>query len=159
MTLTFERATPADAETLLPIQIAAFHNDALIYPGVEEGGPPGYDQLEVLLEKINRDIYYKFVYDGQIVGGLVIDDLGHGHLHVDVLYIDPAYHNRGIGTRAMQFIEQEHRAALWTLNTPQYALRNQHFYEKLGYVRVGEGPEPGGILLIDYEKRISVPPP
>src|SRR5579862_1635155 len=123
-----------------------------MYPGVEEGGPPGYDQLDNVLEKINRDIYYKFVYDGQIVGGIVANDLGGGHMHVDVLFIDPAYHNLGIGTRAMQFVEREYPALIWTLNTPKYALRNQHFYEKLGYVVVGEGPEPGGLILLDYEK-------
>ena len=34
------------------------------------------------------------------------------------------------------------------------AVRNQHFYEKLGYVKVKEETFPG-ITLIGYEKRIG----
>ncbi len=128
MTLTFERATPADAEALLSVQIASFHNDTDLY-GVPLGGPPGYDDINSVLEKLRRDDYYKIVYEGRIVGGIVVYDQGQGHFHLDLLYIDPAYHNLGIGTQAMQFIEAAYPAASqWMLNTPTYALRNQHFY-------------------------------
>ena len=41
MNVDFEQATPGDAEDLVKVQIAAFHDDARIYPGVEIGGPPG----------------------------------------------------------------------------------------------------------------------
>jgi GNAT superfamily N-acetyltransferase len=154
LNIEFERAMPADAEALVKIQIIAFHNDARIYPGVEIGGPPGYDAVESILSKIEEDDCYKIVYDGQIVGGIVVYDEGEGHYHLDLIYLDPAYHGLGLGTQAMQFLEQQYpAAALWTLDTPAYALRNQHFYEKFGYVKVGEVEEPGGILLFSYEKR------
>ena len=155
MSITFERATPADAEALVRLQIAAFHHDAVMYPGVEIGGPPGYDSVDNLLQKMQEDECYKIVVDGQIVGGFVVFNMGQGHLHLDVIYIDPDYHNRGIGTRAMEFIEQTYAATKWSLNTPTYALRNQHFYEKFGYVKVGEEPEDDlDITLIIYEKRV-----
>ena len=146
---------PADAEALVKVQIAAFHDDARLYPGVELGGPPGYDSVEVMLRKIREDKCYKIVYDGQIIGGIIVVDQGQGHFHLDVLDVDPAYHNRGIGTQAMQFIERTYPAAqIWTLNTPGYALRNQHFYEKFGYVKVGEAPFED-FILFDYEKKIG----
>jgi len=151
MNVTFERAAPADAEALVKVQIAAFHDDARLYPGVELGGPPGYDSVEVMMRKIRENLCYKIVTDGQIIGGIIVFDDGEGHFHLDVLDIDPAYHNRGIGTQAMQFIEHTFPAKKWTLNTPGYAIRNQHFYEKLGYVKVGENSFDGFILL-DYEK-------
>ena len=154
MTITFERAVPADAETLVKVQIAAFHDDARMYPGVELGGPPGYDSVDVMLRKIGEAEVYKIVADSQIVGGIILYDEGHGHFHLDVLDIDPAYHNRGIGTQAMHFIEQTYPATKWTLNTPGYAIRNQHFYEKLGYVKVGEAPF-DGFILFDYEKKVA----
>jgi hypothetical protein len=53
----------------------------------------------------------------------------------------------------MEFIEQTYPAAKWTLDTPLYAVRNQHFYEKLGYVKVAEN-DYDGFILIAYEKRL-----
>lgn len=153
MNAVFQRATPADAETLVGVQVAAFHDDTRLY-GVELGGPPGYDSVEVMLGKIREDECYKILYDGQIVGVIILFGRGEGHFHLDVIAIHPDYHNRGIGAQAMQFIEQAYPAKLWTLDTPLYALRNQHFYEKCGYARVGESTEPDGLILIAYEKRV-----
>ena len=40
MSVTFERATVADAEVLVKLQVLAFHDDARMYPGVKLGVPP-----------------------------------------------------------------------------------------------------------------------
>ena len=153
MNVTIERATAVDAEALVQSQIAAFHHDSLIYPGVEIGGPPGYDSIENMLAKIQEDDCYKIMVDGQIVGGIVVFGKGQGHFHLDLIYIDPDYHNRGIGTQAMQFLERHYAATKWTLDTPDWATRNHHFYEKFGYVKVGEDVL-DDITLIAYEKRL-----
>jgi ribosomal protein S18 acetylase RimI-like enzyme len=60
----------------------------------------------------------------------------------------------GVGTQAMGFIERAFPATIWTLETPTFATRDQHFYEKLGYVRVGERVSPD-ITSIQYEKRLT----
>lgn len=153
MNITIERATAADAESMVSIQIAAFHHDSQLYPGLELGGPPGYDSVAEMLEKIQQDECYKISDEGRCIGGLVVFDKGAGHYHLDVIFLDPAYHNRGVGTQAMQFIDQTYPATCWTLDTPQWAVRNQHFYEKLGYVKVHEF-EIDGTPLIAYEKRM-----
>lgn len=155
MNLTsIERATEGDAEALLAAQIAAFHDDTRLY-GVPLGGPPGYDNIQQLRGAIQEADYYKIVHEGQLVGGIGVFDEGN-HVHIDVLYVHPDYHNLGIGTKTMQFVEQAYSAAThWTLNTPTYAVRNQHFYEKFGYVKVGEHfLEKENITLIDYEKHV-----
>jgi GNAT superfamily N-acetyltransferase len=151
MTITIERAVAADVETLVKLQVLAFNDDARVYPGVQLGGPPGYDSVDATLKKIDEDDFYTIRYDGQIVGGLAVFDLGEGHFHLDVIFIDPAYHNRGIGTQAIHFIERTYPAQKWTLNTPDYATRNHHFYEKFGYVMVGKVALEN-IILRDYEK-------
>ncbi len=155
MNITFDRATPADADALTQAQIRAFHHDSVLYPGVEIGGPPGYDSVEQTVQDVESYPCYKILWDGQIVGGIVIFDRGGGHFHLDRIYLDPEVHNHGIGTQAMRFIEQTYPARKWTLDTPLWAVRNHHFYEKLGYVKVGEKVEEGGsIILISYEKRL-----
>ncbi len=151
MTITIERAVAADVEDLVKLQVLAFNDDARVYPGVELGGPPGYDSVDATLKKIDEDDFYTIRYDGQIVGGLAVFNLGEGHFHLDVIFIDPAYHNRGIGTQAIHFIERTYPAQKWTLNTPDYATRNHHFYEKFGYVMVDKIAFED-IILRDYEK-------
>jgi ribosomal protein S18 acetylase RimI-like enzyme len=152
MDIVFEKMSAADAQTLLDIQIRAFHQDTIDY-GVEEGGPPDYDSLEHMLKDIEKYYSYKILADGKIVGGIVVWNYGEGHYHLDKIYIDPAYHNQGIGTKAMNFLEASYPATKWTLDTPAYALRNQHFYEKFGYLKVGEHEEADGFILFAYEKK------
>jgi ribosomal protein S18 acetylase RimI-like enzyme len=152
MNIAFERATLADAEALVAAQIAAFHYDSVLYPGVEIGGPPQYDSVEFMRQQIQQDECYTMVDAGQIVGGMVVFNMGQGHVHIDRIFIHPEHQNRGIGTQAMQFLEQTYAATRWTLDTPTWAVRNQHFYEKLGYVKVKEETFPD-ITLIGYEKR------
>jgi ribosomal protein S18 acetylase RimI-like enzyme len=154
MNVSIERATAADAHDLVRVQIAAFHHDSVLYPGIEPGGPPGYDSVEHMLENIRLYDCYTIAADGRCIGGMVAFRKEPDHYHLDLIFIDPACHDRGIGTQAMQFIEAAHPAALWTLDTPQYAVRNQHFYEKLGYVNVREYLE-GDFPLIAYEKRVA----
>ncbi len=157
MNIDFEQATPADAEDLVRVQIAAFHDDARLHPGIPIGGPPGYDSVEAMLATIARGGSHKVCLDGEIVGGLNVIDQGAGHFHLDILFVDPAHHNKGIGTQAMEFIERTFPATVWTLTTPTYATRNQHFYERLGFARVGE-TKFEDITLIQYEKRLGKSP-
>jgi len=151
MDITFEHPTPADAQALVAAQIRAFHDDSRLYPGVEIGGPPGYDSVDAVIHDLDHYHCHKIVCDGRIIGGMVVFDWGEEHFHLDRIYIDPDYHNRGIGTRALQFIEETYPAKKWTLDTPIWAVRNQHFYEKMGYVKVGEKVF-DDITLISYEK-------
>ncbi len=154
MNVTIERATPADAAALTSAAIAAFHDDTRLY-GVPLGGPPGYDSVERARKQIEADDYHKIVHDGQIIGGLTVFDMGESHFHLGTLFVHPDYHNFGVGTQAIQFIEETYPGRKWSLDTPAYALRNQHFYEKFGYVKVREFvPEDDPILLFAYEKHI-----
>jgi GNAT superfamily N-acetyltransferase len=152
VTVTIERALPEDAEALVGVQVAAFHSDATNYPGVQEGGPPGYDSVGRALAKMARDDYFTIRCDGAIAGGIVVQDHGGAHRHLDLIYLDPSLHGQGIGSQAMRFIEAHYDATRWTLDTPSYALRNQHFYAKFGFVKIGE-EERHGLTLFLYEKR------
>ncbi|MFD2875681.1 GNAT family N-acetyltransferase [Paenibacillus rhizoplanae] len=54
-------------------------------------------------------------------------------------FIDPLYQNQGFGHEALHFLFVQYPAAKrWTLDTPSWAVRNHHFYEKHGFIRIGE---------------------
>jgi GNAT superfamily N-acetyltransferase len=155
--ITFKRATSADAAELTAVQKRTFDDDSQRYLGTESGGPPGYDSLKWQLHIMKKSLYYKILCDGKIIGGMIIFRMGNGHYELGRIFIDPEYQNQGIGTQTIAFIEQTFPDAhKWTLGTPSWALRNHHFYEKLGYVRVGEEKQ-GGIedMGFLYEKVIA----
>ncbi len=107
-----------------------------------------------MLDKIDRHQTYTIRADGQIVGGIVIYIHGEGEYHLDLIFVDPALHGQGIGSQAMRLVEATYPAVTrWSLDTPLYAIRNQHFYEKFGYVRVREYDD-DGFMLVAYEKRV-----
>ena len=152
MKLRFRFAKQDDAEALVKIAVEAFHHDSVLYPGIEIGGPPGYDSVPVMEEKINCHECYKIVEEKRII---VVFDKGNGHFHLDLIFNAPDFHSRGIGTKAMQFIESKYSATKWRLDTPTWAVRNIHFYEKVGYVKIHTFTEEDGTPLIAYEKRSS----
>ena len=110
-------------------------------------------------EQSIRRIYstYKIVLDGKIIGGLTCCNAGE-YYWLGGIYISKAYQNQGIGAKAIAFLENEFPdAKCWRLHTPYKNYRNHHFYEKMGYRKIGE-TEPkedkNGFFLYEYEKRI-----
>lgn len=148
-----EKALPRDAEALADISLRAFHHD-VNYGADGEGGPPGYDSPE-WQKKMMRiaAAYCKILLDGRIVGGFLLFHQGPSHIELGRIFIDPGVQNQGIGAEACTtmhklFPEAKH----WTLGTPQWNKRNHHFYEKMGYKKVGETPEGDGPAEFLYEK-------
>lgn len=153
MEIRFEKAKLDDAEAILDVQIRAFHDDSRLYPEIPLGGPPNYDSLEVMQADIQKELFHVIYAGDKLIGGIVVFDYGEGHIHLDRIFIDPEYHNQGFGTKAMHFYEESYPAKKYSLHTPLYAIRNQHFYEKFGYKKIKE--EIYDIVLIYYEKELS----
>jgi hypothetical protein len=55
MTVCFDRAEIHDAESLVRVAMATFHHDSILYPEIELGGPPSYDSLTLMQQKIVED--------------------------------------------------------------------------------------------------------
>jgi hypothetical protein len=82
--------------------------------------------------------YYKILLDGTIVGGIFVSSRGKQHRILERIFVDPPYHNQGIGSQAMTFLWKLYPdVRLWTLGTPEWNVRTQHFYQKLGFIQVG----------------------
>jgi RimJ/RimL family protein N-acetyltransferase len=152
--LRFEKARPEDAKTLALVSGRAFDND-VHYGAPGTGGPPGYKHEMWQLRMMSRGHYYKIILDegeAHIIGGFIVFQNAYGDCELGRIFIEPAYQNRGIGTQAMAFMEQAFpEARRWTLGTPGWNLRTQHFYEKVGFVRIGTDGHDG----VRYEKRIG----
>lgn len=153
--LEFIRATVEDLDDYMKAKIDAFSDDVDLYGF----GPTGYDDFEKERENILHYPTYKMVLDDVIIGGITCSDLGNGLFWLGGIYIDKQHQNMGIGAKAITFIEKEFpQAKRWKLHTPYKNYRNHHFYEKMGYKKVGETlpkEDKGGFYLIKYEKIIQ----
>lgn len=71
---------------------------------------------------------YRIMQDGKPVGGVVIKTDGeHGEL--ELLFVDPKAHSKGIGYAAWCGIEKMHpEVKIWETCTPYFETRNIHFY-------------------------------
>jgi len=139
ITLHFERMAEADIPELTTIMTRAFDNDAQEYLGQPSGGPPGYDTGEFLRKWAFEagGHGWKIIADGKVVGAFIIFINSEKDYWLGNIFIDPAHQNFQIGTRAWDFIEATYPDAnSWNLNTPTWAIRNHHFYEKLGFLRI-----------------------
>jgi ribosomal protein S18 acetylase RimI-like enzyme len=155
--IRFEKAMPADASALTAVQVRAFDHDVKRYPDAPAGGPPGYDDVGWQLERMARAHYFKIVDGAQeaIVGGAIVFQAGPGHCELGRIWIDPDHQGRGIGGKALRFLEQAFPdASVWTLDTPAWAIRNQAFYERHGYRKVREAAA-GRLVLFFYEKKLE----
>ena len=155
MNIRFEHASFDDAPALTEIQIRAFDDDARRFGNQPDGGPPGYDSVDAQCDLMRTArAYFKIIMDDQTVGGLVVFEHPEANLfELSHLYIDPNFQDRGIGTQAMNLMETTFPdATRWMLHTPQWATRNHHFYEKLGYNKVAEETQEDGFVLFRYEK-------
>ena len=98
----------------------------------------GHTARSVLVVIVTK-LYYKILFDGQIVGGIIVFELREKHYELGRIYVDPDFQNRGIGQQAVrQMFKTFPEAKKWILGTPSWAIRNQHFYEKMGFVKTRE---------------------
>ncbi len=138
--IEIKRATLKDAAWLTEIQTRTFDDDnKLKPPGCSLEGPPGCDSLNWNAEWIAKTPDYKILFDDQIVGGIIVFELEEKRYELGRIWVDPDFQNRGIGQQAVrQMFEASPEAKKWILGTPSWAIRNQHFYEKMGFVKIRE---------------------
>ena len=89
---------------------------------------------------------------------MTIADNGSFHYELSTIFVIPEFQNKGIGQKAILFIEQEFPdAKKWTLDTPSAATRNHYLYEKMGYTKVNEMliDKKTNLFLYFYEKMVS----
>lgn len=130
-------ARPLDTERLCEVATAAFLEDRQYQPETALAfGPPGHDDVSFHLRWIEDHHYIKYVADEIIVGGCVVN-FESEYAEIHGLFVDPEMMNKGIGKKLiLHLFDRYSGVRKWVLETPDYAIRNQTFYEKLGFVCV-----------------------
>ncbi|MEC0094304.1 GNAT family N-acetyltransferase [Paenibacillus macquariensis] len=96
--------------------------------------PPGYSSVEMTKYMIEELVYYKIIYNKDIVGGIIVTITGKSFGRIDRIFVDPDYQGRKIGSRVIELIEKEFPTVrTWDLETSSRQVNNHHFYEKMGY--------------------------
>lgn len=134
------RAIKEDAVALKSSQVKTFLDDNKNKPnGVNTGMPPGCDSIEWNIQRIKENEVYKIIYDDMLVGGFIIFEHRKNNKEIGRVWIEPKYQNKGIGKLAFGILfEQSKTKTSWYLETPDWAVRNQYFYESIGFEKIGE---------------------
>lgn len=83
---------------------------------------------ETIERCIDEGEAYRIVYNDQIVGGAIIK-VGAGKGNLEILFVSPRVHSKGIGYAAWCAIERIHpEIKVWETVTPYFEQRNIHFY-------------------------------
>ena len=102
--LRIVKAEPKDAPALAQISREAFVYD-VHYGAPSVGGPPGYRSARWQLKMMGAGEYFAIACDGELIGGIIVFDRGHGRYELARVFIHPHWQNQGIGTMAVRFIE------------------------------------------------------
>ena len=156
--IRFVKATNADIPAMTEVMTRSFNDDSQRFRGEPEGGPNGYNNGDFFRQWMGPGQCFKILLGKKLIGAFIIfeDYPQKGSNVLGTIFLDPVYQNRGIGTFTMDHVHQTYPAKRWVLDTPEWHIRNHHFYEKLGYRKVGEQEEKhAGFILRIYQKEMS----
>ena len=133
--------TPDDREQFILDNQWAFKYGALMEFGERDdhidanGEIISRKTIEHCLDAPDREAY-RIVADSKHVGGVIlkIDNVTH-HNELEILFVAPEAHSKGIGYDAWQAVEALHpETVVWETCTPYFEKRNIHFYvNKCGF--------------------------
>jgi len=133
--------TADDREQFILDNQWAFKHGAMIEFGEqdnsvdEDGEIISRKSIEMCIDAEGAETY-RIVLDGQVVGGVIlrIDNITHIN-DLEILFVTPEAHSKGIGYGAWLAIEALHpETKVWKTCTPYFDKRNIHFYiNKCGF--------------------------
>lgn len=148
MNLTIMRASESDVKRLIEVYDLSFYSDYVKY-----GECPGYHRTEEnMLNSIQNYYVYKIIADDKIVGAISVQNEKEDFYYLGALCVIPEYANKGIGKKAMAFLDKEFpNAKHWALETPSDKAENHYFYKKFGY-KVTKEYMDGNVQISFFER-------
>ena len=150
MNMTFRKAEENEVGVLTEMSRNAFLSDAE-FSG-ETGGPTGYDDYDFHMAYQKKGSLYSLLNGKNIVGGAILEEDGDS-LNVYRIFVSAKEFRKGYGLSLMQLIEEHFPGTkVFKLDTPEWNLRTNSFYQKCGYTAVGREHIPEFDLIL-YEKK------
>ncbi len=148
-----ERATEEDAEVLLKVQKKAF--SPLLERYKDNDFNPCCETLEQIKRNIARGYFYKIIFNGGLVGGIMVHQLEEQKWKLRIIFVSPELQGKGIAQGAIRLMEAIHSDVTdWILETPHDLYNNHHIYEKAGYTRTNEiTPINEKLALVHYWRK------
>lgn len=152
MEISFEKAMEQDAADLIKVLDLSFRDDFIRF-----GECPGYKvPIEAMKKRIRDSFQYKIVLGARIIGNISVRAKGENRYWLGCLAVIPEFQNQGIGTKAIEFIENEFPDAIsWGLDTPIQKTENCYFYEKMGFAGTRDEVHSGKVTLRIFEKKME----
>ncbi|MBQ6439212.1 MAG: GNAT family N-acetyltransferase [Mogibacterium sp.] len=121
----------SDREQFIKDNQEAFNYGALQEFGLRDDHFEDEGQIisrETIEKSIDGGEAYRIMQDGEPIGGVIIKvDCERGDL--DILFVSPGVHSKGIGYAAWCEVEKLHpEVRVWETVTPYFEKRNIHFY-------------------------------
>lgn len=123
-----------EIDRITEISKAAFDTDIQV-GNTELGGPPDYDNIDFHRQMLKEKHLFSVYHDDQLIGGaIVFEHKKEKVMYIGRIFIDPKFHRNGYGKQMMNMLEEEFKDCVyWRLETPEWNIRTNAFYKKLGY--------------------------
>jgi len=165
MTIELRPLQKSEEDEFIRENQIAFDKAAIEEFGPQEKSVIPRQDIENSLHKTNAEAF-RIIADGKAVGGvIVVIDPETNVNSLDILFLDPECHSRGIGLKVWRMIESKYpETQIWETHTPYFEKRNIHFYvNKCGFHIVeffnphhpepcGPCDTPGGEYFFRFEK-------
>jgi GNAT superfamily N-acetyltransferase len=110
---------------------------------------------EKILQWIDEKRTFKASLEGKLVAGFQVSVQDPDNAWLNIIWVSPEQQGKGIGQKIWNYIERTYdQVTNWYLETPEFAVSNHRFYEKLGFVKQDIQKIDMGINLIIYRKQI-----
>lgn len=96
---------------------------------------PSAEEIESSFYAEGAETYHIVLKDKRVGGAVLVIDKKTQHNSLDLFFISPEYHSRGLGLAAWAAIERKYPdTVVWETVTPYFEERNIHFYiNKCGF--------------------------
>ena len=129
--VTLEKLEIKDKENFIKNNQEAFNYGATEEFGLKDNHFEEEGQIisrNTIINSIDKGEAYNIILNGKIVGGAVIN-VKKNCGELDLLFVNPNKHSKGIGYSAWCEIEKLHpEVKVWETVTPYFEKRNIHFY-------------------------------
>jgi predicted N-acetyltransferase YhbS len=154
MKTKIREAVIEDASELSEITKRAFKDDIPNYGEIPQEIVAVESHIAMMHEQGTE--YFVATDNNQIVGGIVVQNKRNQDYRLALIYTDYEFQRKGIGRQLFRYTEQKYQdAKTWRVETLSLNIKDQKFYEYMGFKKIGEYRINERMIAYQYEKNIN----